>query len=124
LALKAAPKASNIHTILFIYCEVTENNPISTSGTENLYFGIVYSILWDSVFGLSNCDICIMENDLTAKEQAILKLVSEGLTSEQIAEQMCLSLPTIKWYRKKLRTKFEANTSVEMVRKAMKQGLI
>lgn len=61
---------------------------------------------------------------LTAKEQAILKLVSEGLTSEQIAEQMCLSLPTIKWYRKKLRTKFEANTSVEMVRKAMKQGLI
>ncbi len=65
-----------------------------------------------------------MENDLTAKEQAILKLVSEGLTSEQIAEQMCLSLPTIKWYRKKLRTKFEANTSVEMVRKAMKQGLI
>ncbi len=73
---------------------------------------------------MSNCDICIMENDLTAKEQAILKLVSEGLTSEQIAEQMCLSLPTIKWYRKKLRTKFEANTSVEMVRKAMKQGLI
>jgi DNA-binding CsgD family transcriptional regulator len=65
-----------------------------------------------------------MENVLTAKEQAILKLVSEGLTSEQIAEQMCLSLPTIKWYRKKLRTKFEANTSVEMVRKAMKQGLI
>ena len=61
---------------------------------------------------------------LTAKEQAILKLVSEGLTSEQIAEQMCLSLPTIKWYRKKLRAKFEANTSVEMVRKAMKQGLI
>ena len=65
-----------------------------------------------------------MENVLTAKEQAILKLVSEGLTSEQIAEQMCLSLPTIKWYRKKLRAKFEANTSVEMVRKAMKQGLI
>ena len=65
-----------------------------------------------------------MENVLTAKEQAILKLVSEGMTSEQIAEQMCLSLPTIKWYRKKLRAKFEANTSVEMVRKAMKQGLI
>ena len=61
---------------------------------------------------------------LTSKEQAILKLVSDGLTSEQIAEQMCLSLPTIKWYRKKLRAKFEANTSVEMVRKAMKQGLI
>ena len=73
---------------------------------------------------MSNCDLCIMENVLTAKEQAILKLVSEGLTSEQIAEQMCLSLPTIKWYRKKLRAKFEANTSVEMVRKAMKQGLI
>ena len=73
---------------------------------------------------MSNCDLCIMENVLTAKEQAILKLVSEGMTSEQIAEQMCLSLPTIKWYRKKLRAKFEANTSVEMVRKAMKQGLI
>ncbi|MBQ6198942.1 MAG: helix-turn-helix transcriptional regulator [Bacteroidales bacterium] len=61
---------------------------------------------------------------LSPKELQILQLLADGLKSPEIAEKMCLSLPTIKWYRKKLRAKFEANTSVEMVRKAMKQGLI
>ena len=46
------------------------------------------------------------------------------LTSEQIAEQLCLSLPTIKWYRKRLRIKFDVGTTVEMIRKALLAGLI
>ena len=61
---------------------------------------------------------------LSPKELQILQLLADGLTSPDIAEKMCLSLPTIKWYRKRLRAKFDANTTVEMVRKAMKNGLI
>lgn len=61
---------------------------------------------------------------LTAKEQRILQMIANGHTSEQIAEEMCLSLPTIKWYRKRIKVKFEADTTVEVVRKALEQGLI
>ena len=59
---------------------------------------------------------------LSAKEQSILKSVSEGKTSPQIAEQLCLSLPTIKWYRNL--EKFEASNTAELIRKAVEQGLI
>ena len=61
---------------------------------------------------------------LTAKEQRILLMIANGHTSPQIAEEMCLSLPTIKWYRKRIKVKFEADTTVEVVRKALEQGLV
>lgn len=61
---------------------------------------------------------------LTAKEQRILQMIANGYTSPQIAEEMCLSLPTIKWYRKKIRAKFDAETTIETIRKALGQGLI
>ena len=61
---------------------------------------------------------------LSAKELLILKLISEGRTSPQIAEELCLSLPTIKWYRKRIRAKFDASTTVEVIRKAIEKGLI
>ena len=61
---------------------------------------------------------------LTAREQQILQMIAGGRTSPQIAEHLCLSLPTIKWYRKRLKVKFEAETTVEMVRKALERGLI
>lgn len=71
--------------------------------------------------------IYFMENRtirLTAKEQRILQMIANGHTSPQIAEEMCLSLPTIKWYRKKIRAKFDAETTIETIRKALEQGLI
>lgn len=51
-------------------------------------------------------------------------MIADGKTSPQIAEAMCLSLPTIKWYRKGIRIKFEAETTVEVVRKAIESGII
>lgn len=61
---------------------------------------------------------------LSKKEIRILSLIAEGKTSPQIAEIMIFSLPTIKWYRKRLKEKFEAETTVEMITKAIKTGII
>lgn len=72
-----------------------------------------------------------MENDtlitvpkLNDRELAILRLVAEGLTSGQIAARLSLSAETIKWYRKKLLDKFDADNAVVLVRKAAQSGLI
>lgn len=61
---------------------------------------------------------------LTAREREILQMIADGHTSEQIAERLCLSLPTIKWYRKRIKVKFDADTTVAVVRKAVELGLI
>ena len=88
---------------------------------------MVFSILWYSVFENNTHDFCIvMENNvfLKEKEARILQLIAEGKTSPQIAEKMCLSLNTIKWYRKKLKAKFDSSGTIQMVRKAVDMGLI
>ena len=55
---------------------------------------------------------------LTKREEQILRLVTEGLTSQQIADRLFLSLTTIKWYRKRLLQKFGAQNTAELVFKA------
>ncbi|MCR5409107.1 MAG: helix-turn-helix transcriptional regulator [Bacteroidales bacterium] len=47
-----------------------------------------------------------------------------GLTSPQIADRMCLSLPTIKWYRKRLLEKFDVSNTAELISKAKEQGVL
>lgn len=61
---------------------------------------------------------------LSRKELEILRRITSGQTSPQIADAMCLSLPTIKWYRKQLRTKFGADSTAHLVRLAVEQNLI
>ena len=61
---------------------------------------------------------------LNDRELEILRMVAAGNTSGQIAESLSLSPETIKWYRKKLLVKFDADNSAMLVRKAAAAGLI
>ena len=65
-----------------------------------------------------------VDSPLTDREEQILKLIAAGYTSPQIADKICLSLPTIKWYRKRLLVKFEATNTAELISKAKEKGLI
>jgi DNA-binding CsgD family transcriptional regulator len=62
--------------------------------------------------------------DLTDREREILPLLAAGLTSTQIADKMCLSLPTIKWYRKRLLEKFNVSNTAELISRAKEQGVL
>ena len=61
---------------------------------------------------------------ITERELEILRLVARGYTSPQIAETLSLSTETIKWYRKRLLSKFEAENSAEMIKLAIENKLI
>ena len=61
---------------------------------------------------------------ITEREQDILRLVAQGFTSPQIAERLSLSAETIKWYRKRLLSKFEAENTAEMIRLAIENKFI
>ncbi len=66
------------------------------------------------------------ENDiqLTGQEKRILKLVVEGKRYKEIADALGLTEQTIKWYGMRLRYKFHASTSSELVHKVTEMGLL
>jgi DNA-binding NarL/FixJ family response regulator len=61
---------------------------------------------------------------LTDREKEILPLLAAGLTSPQIADKLYLSLPTIKWYRRRLLERFDAKNTAGMISKAREQGVL
>ena len=64
------------------------------------------------------------DEDLTEREEQILRLIADGLTSPQIAQKIYLSLATIKWYRGRLLMKFDAANTAELISKAKEKGLV
>ena len=56
-------------------------------------------------------------NHLTQKERTVLSLVSSGLTSKQIADQLNISRHTVESHRKNLLKKCAAKNSAELVQK-------
>ena len=64
------------------------------------------------------------EVKLTDQEQKVLVLMAEGKLCTEIAEELSLTVQTIKWYRMRLRSKLNASTSGAVIRKAMELGLL
>lgn len=52
---------------------------------------------------------------ISEREREILALLAKGYTTAQIADGLCLSPETIKWYRKKLLVKFDVANTAELV---------
>ena len=61
---------------------------------------------------------------LTAREKDILKLISEGLTNEQIGSAVCLSKSAIKYHNKSIFRKLGVSNRTEAAKVAMEQNLI
>lgn len=61
---------------------------------------------------------------LTKREKEILQLISEGLTNNQIAEQLYISPLTVDSHRKNLLTKLNVNNTAALIKLAVQNGLI
>ncbi len=57
---------------------------------------------------------------ITTREYEILKLLTTGASTKQIASLLNVSPNTVETHRKKLLTKFEAKNSAELIKKACK----
>ncbi len=64
------------------------------------------------------------EAHLTRREIEILRLVGEGLSSKEIATRLGLSLRSIESHRTHLFQKLKLRSAVELVRYAVREGLI
>ncbi|MCC5464852.1 response regulator transcription factor [Pelosinus sp. Bkl1] len=61
---------------------------------------------------------------LTEREKQTLRLVAMGYANKDIAEQLCLSVKTVEAYKARIMEKLDLKTRPEMVRYAMKKGLL
>jgi DNA-binding NarL/FixJ family response regulator len=61
---------------------------------------------------------------LTAREQEILVLPAEGLTNQQIADRLYISIKTVKNHRANIMQKLDIHSIHELIRYAAKLGLI
>lgn len=61
---------------------------------------------------------------LTAREQEIMRMLAEGASKGQIAEQLCISVKTVENHRANIMRKLDIHSAMELVRYAARLGLI
>jgi len=61
---------------------------------------------------------------LSHREKAVLTLVAEGYTNQEVADRLCLSVKTIETYRMRLAEKLGLRTRADLTRYALEIGLI
>ena len=65
-----------------------------------------------------------LDEALSAREQAVLRLLELGHTHKQIARALQLSPNTVRWYMKTLYLKLRASNRTEAINRARDMGLL
>jgi DNA-binding NarL/FixJ family response regulator len=66
----------------------------------------------------------VPESPLTPRELDVIKLIAEGLTSEEIAEALIISHKTVERHRANILEKLGMRNRVELTRYAIRRGLV
>jgi DNA-binding NarL/FixJ family response regulator len=61
---------------------------------------------------------------LTPREQEVMRLLAEGLSSKKVAEKLFISPKTVENHRASIMNKLDLHSTIELVRYAAKLGLI
>ncbi len=63
-------------------------------------------------------------NTLSPREREVLQLAAEGYSNAEIGQKLCLSVRTIEMHRSNLMHKLSLNTQTDLIRYALKRGII
>ena len=61
---------------------------------------------------------------LTPREQEVLKLLAEGNTAREIADQLVLSISTVQTHRSHIMRKLDLHNRAELIKYAIRRGII
>lgn len=88
---------------------------------EKFFCGkVLDAILETTAFGKENC----IPINLTAREIDLVKLVANGNSNKELADQLNLSVHTVYTHKKNIFKKLGLNTSTELVAFALTNGII
>jgi DNA-binding NarL/FixJ family response regulator len=72
----------------------------------------------------NKCDAFLLKHKISEREMEVVKLIAEGLNSEQIGQKLFLSEHTIKTHRKNILEKLNLSNTAELVNFAHKNKLV
>ncbi|MBR6978479.1 MAG: response regulator transcription factor [Prevotella sp.] len=62
------------------------------------------------------------QEELSSQEINVLRLVANGITSQEIANQLYVSLNTVEFHRRRIMRKMGASNMAELIKKAIEKG--
>lgn len=83
--------------------------------------GLVSELRGEETRPLSSSEV---EQVLSEREREVLRLVALGHTNHEIAERLYLSIKTVETYRTRFKVKLNLRGRADIVRYAMRQGLL
>ncbi|WP_141678382.1 response regulator transcription factor, partial [Pseudomonas sp. AU12215] len=69
-------------------------------------------------------DACGYQEELTVREVAVLELLAEGLSNQEIADALFLSVNTVKYHAKNINAKLGATRRTQAIACAKARGLL
>ncbi len=84
----------------------------------------IEKIVYQSTFNFSMDHAALAETGLSTRELEVLQLMAKGLSNKDIADELFLSLNTIKTHCSKIFEKMEVNSRMKAIEKAKRIGLI
>ena len=73
---------------------------------------------------LKRANASLMRHSLREREREVLKLVAEGYSGTEIAEQLVISPKTVDTYRERIMQKLGLRHRYELVRYALRKGML
>ena len=70
---------------------------------------------------MANADLV---EPLTDRELEVLQLIAEGLTNQQVADELIISIGTAKWYSGQIYGKLNVSNRTQAVARAREMGLL
>lgn len=89
-----------------------------------LYPSLAKSLVQDYLGRARETDERAALDGLTEREQEVLKLIADGLTNQEIAEQLSISVKTVERHRANIMSKLNLHSRTELVKYAIRKGLI
>jgi DNA-binding NarL/FixJ family response regulator len=92
-------------------------------GETFIYPGMVRSLLREHLERAARGE-SQLPDELTPRESEVIKLIAEGLTSDEIGRELTISPRTVERHRENILGKLGMRNRVELTRYAIRQGLV
>jgi DNA-binding NarL/FixJ family response regulator len=91
---------------------------------RSVYMGNYYYLEIDKEVTETPTFNASLQTTLTYREQEIVRMLCNNTTFEEIAKTLKISVNTVKWYRKEISTKTLTQTLADLVKYAIRNGII
>jgi two-component system response regulator NreC len=93
-------------------------------GEVYLYPSLASRLVTDYLKRANSGDQPLIYDDLTPREREVLTLIAEGLTNAEIAGKLVISVKTVDRHRENIMRKLNLHSRVDLVKYALRIGLI